>query len=264
MKECRKCHTTKPLTDFHRHTNYPDGYRNICKICRQIKPTQKSNRLCANCNTPFYAIPSLLRKGKTYCSRRCAVAQRKPRTTHIPNTVCLTCKTPFHKNLHTLNKGHGKYCSQHCYGMSLLKLKPTFTCLSCGVLFQSPHRRYETKRGRKFCSGKCWGTFAKNVIHQTPDKRLARLRAAPSEKITLQEIYLRDGRTCQICGKKTLVPGKGNGRAPKAPTLDHIIPVSHKDFMSIGHVRINVRLAHYRCNNHRRNRGDNAQYLLFG
>ena len=32
-KKCRKCGELKPLTDFHKHKQYKDGYRNECAIC---------------------------------------------------------------------------------------------------------------------------------------------------------------------------------------------------------------------------------------
>lgn len=40
MKICINCLLEKPLADFHKHKNYPDGYRNTCKAC--IKPYSKA------------------------------------------------------------------------------------------------------------------------------------------------------------------------------------------------------------------------------
>jgi hypothetical protein len=273
MKTCSVCKVPKPFSDFHKHRQARDGYRNTCKTCRsQMKHTHVPNRICLVCKTPFYTE----NLEATCCSFKCGVIIRsKPRNGHILNAVCLICKTPFHTIPYKLKKGWGKYCSPQCYGMSLLKPPAMFQCLSCGVLF--PCKYYESKRGRKlvskryasrlrrkFCSPECRETWKKNIIYDGHNTRLARLRAAPRDNYTPEEIYLRDGGICQICHKKTLIPGKCFGRAPKAPTIDHIIPVSHKDFMLIGDVRINVRLAHYQCNNQRKNKPGDAQYLLFG
>lgn len=34
MKVCSRCRKEKPLEEFNKHRNYKDGYRNICKLCR--------------------------------------------------------------------------------------------------------------------------------------------------------------------------------------------------------------------------------------
>jgi hypothetical protein len=34
-KECTKCLSSKPLTEFHKHKGRKDGYREVCKSCRK-------------------------------------------------------------------------------------------------------------------------------------------------------------------------------------------------------------------------------------
>lgn len=36
LKECLKCNTFKPLTEFHKHCKTQDGHRTYCKVCRSI------------------------------------------------------------------------------------------------------------------------------------------------------------------------------------------------------------------------------------
>ncbi len=36
-KCCIKCGADKPLTDFHRQSRTPDGYRTVCKVCRKLE-----------------------------------------------------------------------------------------------------------------------------------------------------------------------------------------------------------------------------------
>lgn len=37
-QECRRCHLTKPLSDFHVDRNRENGHRTICVECRSEKP----------------------------------------------------------------------------------------------------------------------------------------------------------------------------------------------------------------------------------
>lgn len=46
MKHCNTCDTTKELSEFHKHSKSPDGYKNTCKICRNAlnKEYRKRNK----------------------------------------------------------------------------------------------------------------------------------------------------------------------------------------------------------------------------
>jgi 5-methylcytosine-specific restriction endonuclease McrA len=73
----------------------------------------------------------------------------------------------------------------------------------------------------------------------------ARKRGVRHEPYTLAEIAARDRYTCGICRRRVamtkVVPH------PKAPTVDHLVPVSAGG----DDVRANVRLAHFLCNSRR-------------
>lgn len=62
------------------------------------------------------------------------------------------------------------------------------------------------------------------------------------EPYTLGEIARRDGYRCQLCLRKVNM-GLVNPH-PKAPTIDHIVPLS----VSRDDTRVNVQLAHRACN----------------
>jgi len=83
------------------------------------------------------------------------------------------------------------------------------------------------------------------------------MASQPAELVRPIDIYLRDGWKCQICGvavdKRAKVPH------PKAPTMDHIMPVSKGG----AHTRQNLRLAHFLCNSKRGDR-ESGQLLLIG
>lgn len=56
------------------------------------------------------------------------------------------------------------------------------------------------------------------------------------------EIFERDAWRCHICGGATRKTAKVPH--PKAPTLDHVIPLARGG----EHSRANVRCAHFECN----------------
>jgi 5-methylcytosine-specific restriction endonuclease McrA len=80
-------------------------------------------------------------------------------------------------------------------------------------------------------------------------RRRARERNIAHEPYTLEEIAQRDRYRCGICRKRVamrqVVPH------PKAPTIDHLIPVSDGG----DDIKVNVQLAHFICNSRRGNRG---------
>jgi 5-methylcytosine-specific restriction endonuclease McrA len=82
-------------------------------------------------------------------------------------------------------------------------------------------------------------------------------RKVAHEPYTLAEIADRDRNMCGICRKrvamKQVVPH------PKAPTIDHVLPLSAGG----DDTRANVRLAHFECN-WRRGAGGTVQLALVG
>jgi hypothetical protein len=46
MKTCTRCHIIKPLTEFHKQRQKPDGYRPECKQCRSFDSTHYYNTHC--------------------------------------------------------------------------------------------------------------------------------------------------------------------------------------------------------------------------
>lgn len=44
MKTCTKCSIPKPFTDFHKGSNYADGYRSICKACMSAYYKQRNSQ----------------------------------------------------------------------------------------------------------------------------------------------------------------------------------------------------------------------------
>jgi 5-methylcytosine-specific restriction endonuclease McrA len=88
-------------------------------------------------------------------------------------------------------------------------------------------------------------------------KRKARLRGVESELYEPAAVAARDGHRCQICGRKVImtlvVPH------PRAPTMDHVIPLAEGG----ADTAANVRLAHFICNVKRGCRGGGEQLAIF-
>ncbi|WP_442803649.1 HNH endonuclease [Streptomyces pseudogriseolus] len=67
-------------------------------------------------------------------------------------------------------------------------------------------------------------------------------REAFVASVNRQAIYQRDRWVCQLC-RKPVARGKAVPH-PKAPTIDHIVPLARGGT----HEPANVQLAHYHCN----------------
>lgn len=117
-------------------------------------------------------------------------------------------------------------------------------CSGCGVARWLPPRQ-----GRWTCD-EC-----RRAVRR---RAKMRRRGVVSERYDRAEIFARDGWRCRLCGGPThrdrVVPH------PKAPTIDHITPLS-----AGGHdVPTNVQCAHFICNSLKSDRGGNEQLLLIG
>lgn len=113
-------------------------------------------------------------------------------------------------------------------------------------------RRHEAR----WCSDRC-GLRAGRA------RRRAVKRAAFVEDVSPIEIYERDGWRCQIPNcmfRSRLVARTKVVPDPKAPVLDHIVPLAKGG----KHERSNVQCAHFMCNSMKGDRAAGDQLLLFG
>lgn len=83
-------------------------------------------------------------------------------------------------------------------------------------------------------------------------------RGAKAEPYTLEEIAARDRKTCQLCGKRVAM--KQKVPHPKAPVVDHIVPIVEGG----DDTRVNVQLAHFVCNSRKGARAVGEQLALIG
>jgi len=195
--------------------------RYICKACgKEFKPNQRENI--------------------TYCSKRCSGdGKRKSNVWHhckVYFPVCEICGKQW-----ATNNPSSRLCSDDCkkeYARRWMRIyaekkhKPTpRRCKRCLKLFIPDYG----SKAREFCTREC-------LIRYYRKKRKQLLRANAEEYINDMEIFHRDGFKCQICGKKVCM--SHSVPHPKAPTLDHIIPL----VLGGTHEVKNLQTAHFRCN----------------
>lgn len=146
-----------------------------------------------------------------------------------------------------------RFCSDDCRNgwfwqkhlIDTSDLRGSRPCQSCGKPF-APDRL-----GKVHCTKGC------RVATQDGVKR-ARKRNATVERVSPFRVFERDGWRCQLCGCKTLRSKRGTIH-PRAPELDHIMPLSKGG----EHSYANTHCACKTCNASKNNR-PKGQMLLFG
>ena len=186
-------------------------------------PMRRSARPCAACGTPFHPVGYLT----STCSPECARLHRhEGASTPIVIRPCRRCTQPF------LAHGRRLTCSPCSTNRSRFS-----SCRQCGRTFTDGIRRL-------YCDSTCRKASPKEAASRrlARDRRRARLRGLPAERVDRLAVYERDGWCCQLCGlsvdRNAAVP------QPLAPTLDHIIPIAKGG----PHTYTNVQLAHFACN----------------
>ena len=116
------------------------------------------------------------------------------------------------------------------YRVSYRKLPVEAACKHCGTSFMT--RTGRTKSGHKeFCSRSCGAQFRAKYESDAARalaakvRRRTRIKAAKIESVDPFKVFERDGWRCHLCGCKTPKEKRGTYH-PKAPELDHIMPLS--------------------------------------
>lgn len=91
----------------------------------------------------------------------------------------------------------------------------------------------------RWCSRSCARAGAKAV-------RRGRRRGGQSVRYFRRAIFERDGWTCQLCGKR--VKRQARVPDPKAPVIDHIVPLAAGPELGGVDAPWNVQCAHFLCN----------------
>lgn len=207
------------------------------------RPRGLVDRACEWCGHLFNTRRSMPAR---FCSRSCfckSEAVKRTPTTPIPWSPCSWCSTPF------IKRHHRETCSAICYDWaSGRRSRATMIeyrqCPECWGGFVA-----KAGQVRDYCSGPC----AKRA-HKRTRKHSLRSTFSEADRITLAELGERDRWRCHICGERVT---KTRGNDDRAPSIDHLVPVS----VGGSHTWTNVALAHRLCNSLRGDRGP-AQLLL--
>lgn len=221
--------------------------------------------ICKGCGIEF--IPKANDR-TTYHSRECAFKDK---------TINAKGKKPYHKRPFKIKtcvicgaefktqQTKSKYCSDECRRLASVK--------------GSYDRKTAIPRDCKWCGSSFIPEYKANTYAYCCEehkklalKKAEKIHKGPISKAKRKRIYLRDGCTCKLCGKKmrmdkaeTVGLGKPH---PLAPTVDHIIPKSIA--IKLGwtkqeiNAESNLQAAHFYCNVKKGNRCVNEQLLLFG
>jgi len=109
-------------------------------------------------------------------------------------------------------------------------------CRECRVEFTPTYGSKLRVFCSRACRGRCLGRTAKHV-------RRARSFLAGVESFRAIDVFVRDGWRCHLCAKLTR-PARRGTTHPKAPELDHIVPLAAGG----AHTRENTACACRECN----------------
>jgi 5-methylcytosine-specific restriction endonuclease McrA len=246
--------------DGHSH----DG-SGVCRDCGS--PRVPGFQMCAECREKVNLENRLKRAEE--------VARRQPK-------ACARCGVDIGVDYKPSGGRPRKFCSDACCYESRRSLKPAKACSVCGAetpsarqsicsdecrrrLARSKARIYDAAkkpliqrvcRGcatkfvpafgdarRVWCSKRCQRKVERRGRAKNHEQRARRKGSPVDYSITSLKVFERDRWTCQLCKRRTPKALKGTVD-PRAPELDHIIPIAAGG----GHTWDNVQCACRECN----------------
>lgn len=140
----------------------------------------------------------------------------------IKECVCKQCGKKFEIYESSLKRGEGRYCSQQCYGKTLIVDRVTVKCDNCGKDIQ---KRKKTVKNKNFCNRKCYHeAFGKGIV-ATPKRKagIKKLKEKKKNKIDNRgkhkslagtiykptgEVFVRHPKTGRASLKRKCICGK--------------------------------------------------------
>ena len=195
---------------------------------------------------------------RKYCSPACVGRSRRTkwnlkRQSHWQSKTCEWC----FKEWQPKHKMTARFCSQKCvshyftqlerFGVSDHSVLPVCVCgnLAC----PDPYKKNRVSQGKhRQCLDCRKVQFRERDAGRGNHKAKSRREIVKAgETIKFDDLLMRDGPLCQICGDHM---DWQTGRHRERVSLDHIMPISKGG----SHTMNNVRLVHMGCNSKRGNR----------
>lgn len=181
---------------------------------------------CAHCGNRCVPGGNVGRRADKFCSPRCRKMWHKAENPDSYRATSATRKRALAKTRLTKaargTSGNGRWAGH--------------ICSECGARFVARLNASDPRSRNVYCRFQCKNRYFARA-------RRAQLRnVGMGDPVRRHEIAERDGYRCQLCRK----PVKRDATVPhpKAPVLDHIIPLSKGGT----HEPANVQLAHFMCN----------------
>jgi 5-methylcytosine-specific restriction endonuclease McrA len=214
---------------------------------------------CAQCGALFGRRPrrsAAQWKNARFCSGPCANQWRAQRQVRLPSTTRRLGERWarwWEQQRRIEDSAELKAWKPKVWPQSLTKHKPTARlfvmgyCVACADTWVD----YPKRKPSGYCNRCQDRRWAADSRHK---RRVWKARAQATEVISPEVVFKRDGYRCRICGGKT----RGKHPNPKAPTIDHIVPLSKGG----DHSYLNVQCAHWDCNTRKGDRAADDQLRL--
>lgn len=224
----------------------PHSYRGrVCEVCGEFyDATWRGQRTCSRlCGAKIHAG-----YGRVSLERRAPKWFGPGPSSPVWFPKCRQCGKVF-----TARSKGNTLCSAECRRSRALELdtvrRPRLLIHQC-VCGESISSK------RKRCAA-CLKASQKARRQRDKRRRRAAKRGAVSEPYTLMEIASRDRNVCQLCKKRVAISQQVPH--PKAPVIDHVLPLARGG----DDTRANVQLAHFLCNSVK-SAGGSQQLALVG
>ncbi len=208
--ECFRAHRARLMREYLQGVKARTGTR--------YEDRYKVERICAECGCAFGTRPAHGSQICTACQRR--AWRRLGRAHKGQDLVIRAAMTPppvIRQLIALSNRRAAPSPSLYIAG----------SCRGCG-------RPFVSRRPTQWCSSDC-------RRRDRPQKR-GRVRGAYSRRA----IFERDRWTCRLCGKRVKRTAKVPD--PKAPVIDHIVPLAAGPDLGGVDAPWNVQCAHFLCN----------------
>lgn len=214
FKACRRCETTKPVSEFSPNRVIKDGYSTYCRPCAVDRQREWSNA-----NRERHLAQ---RAARHIANREREQARKKAWRQANPDKVRAAKRRWARQNPEKIRASYDGYRERH---LDTIKVRE--------------RNRAAQRRAANpsYCAGavKRWFKANNSKAREYVYRRRALIAGATIETVSYAAILARDGPVCGICG----------GAVDRADlSFDHIIPLSKRG----PHVEWNIQVAHKVCN----------------